>query len=91
MISARFTHEVPRIGVEVARNLITAGINAVEVEISNGHRRVATLIPTSNHNNGTRWWWVCPRCGRRRAHLYLVDDVICRECAGIKYASQYLD
>jgi len=68
--------------------LIAAGINPVEVEISGGPRRVASLTSTPDHNGGTRWWWICPCCGRRRAHLYLVEDVICRECAGIKYASQ---
>jgi hypothetical protein len=40
---------------------------------------------------GDRAWFSCPLCGSRSRILYLVlEQFICRKCAGIKYRSQNL-
>lgn len=44
---------------------------------------------------GLRWWFVCPRCWRRRAALYLPTVAgartwACRQCCGLRYHSQRL-
>lgn len=35
---------------------------------------------------GVRWWWHCPRCGRRCRILYGLP-FFCRRCHGLTYAS----
>ncbi len=40
---------------------------------------------------GDRWWWACPRCGRRAGVLWLsptAQGFACRECHGIRYMSR---
>jgi hypothetical protein len=37
---------------------------------------------------GRGWLWQCPRCGKHVLHLYLLDDVCCRRCAGLDYSSR---
>lgn len=55
-----------------------------------GHHQTLQLTSTEiGRHGGRRWWWRCPRCGRRRMHLYLADGASCRSCLGIRYASQY--
>jgi hypothetical protein len=42
---------------------------------------------------GWRWWFSCPRCGRRCDKLYLPPDAAdfaCRRCHGLLYLSQRL-
>lgn len=41
---------------------------------------------------GQRPWFRCPRCGARRARMFLrVSGVACRKCHGLAYHSQRLD
>lgn len=43
---------------------------------------------------GVRWWFICPRCCRLRASLYLAPGArhfACRSCGRLKYQSQRLD
>ena len=40
---------------------------------------------------GRRPWFVCPRCARRFAVLYVVYEPMCRACAGLTYPSQSAD
>ena len=47
----------------------------------------STLTPLG----GLRWWWLCPRCGKRRAWLYMPPRAnfwACRVCHDLKYRSQ---
>jgi hypothetical protein len=42
---------------------------------------------------GERWWFVCPVCRTRRAHLYVGPSIFpdpwrCRECLGATYRSR---
>lgn len=95
MISNRFTEEVPRIEIADVRSLLpTDGCEIVlDLDVSvhgRSHSQVVTLTSTRlPRRGGRRWWWRCPLCGGRRAHLYLLVDVRCRVCSGVKYSSQY--
>jgi len=97
MISSGMTEDHPRLGIAAVRSLLptdsTQAALDIEFEVDGQRcvRRVmldATPLP---RRGGLRWWWRCPVCGRRRAHLYLLSDVECRECGGVKYSSQYLN
>lgn len=51
------------------------------------------LTSTKLPPGGSRWWWLCPGCGRRVDILYLPaerDRLGCRACCGLKYRSQYV-
>ena len=37
---------------------------------------------------GRRWYWLCPRCGRRCEAVYVTDVVGCRVCLRLGYLSQ---
>ena len=48
----------------------------------------AQLVTTAQHLGGVRWWWLCPFCRRRVAHLYMVGQVWrCRHCGRLTYAT----
>ena len=36
-----------------------------------------------------RPWFECGRCSRRVRHIYL-DELVCRRCAGLDYASRHI-
>lgn len=42
---------------------------------------------TTPHYGGTRYWWVCPQCGKVRARLYAGRRFLCRRCQGLAYPS----
>jgi len=49
----------------------------------------ALLTTTCPKYGGVRWWYVCPICEKRKTALYVSGAaLICRQCAGIHYASQ---
>jgi hypothetical protein len=37
---------------------------------------------------GTRWYWLCPHCGRRCEAVYATSTVGCRVCLRLGYLSQ---
>ena len=46
------------------------------------------LRPTSLRFGGVRWWFLCPKCDRRCAKLYLQSHrsvFLCRICLGVGY------
>jgi hypothetical protein len=47
-----------------------------------------TPIPLARDAQGRRWF-VCRGCNRRRQHLYL-DELLCRRCARLDYASRHV-
>lgn len=52
------------------------------------HRDRVWLDPTTCHYGGTRDWFVCSRCGTRRAVLYSLGGMFaCRACHDLAYAS----
>jgi hypothetical protein len=57
------------------------------------HRRASLLLDPAQLTFGTRWWLRCPRCGHRRARLYLPspsDHWQCRVCARLGFFTQQL-
>ena len=96
MISESLVEDVPRLGTADVRTLLPADANQTVLELDmvvDGVRRVQSALLTATHlpqPGARRWWWRCPTCGRRCSHLYLVADVQCRSCAGVRYVSQYL-
>lgn len=65
------------------------GLYQYRVILKNGNVRLVSLTPTATQFDGKRWWFVCPHCLRRQGTLYWSDnDVGCRKCFGLHYASQ---
>lgn len=98
MISTQFLEEVPRLAVGdvgpiLAQNGDPGEDITVEVDVEiDGHayQQLLALTPTGlGSHGGHRWWWKCPRCGKRRLHLYLAGEAACRTCLRIRYSSQY--
>lgn len=53
-------------------------------------RQEIVLTPTPQPRGGARYWFLCPRCGRRSAKLYKpprVKPFACRLCYGLTYES----
>ena len=42
---------------------------------------------TTPRYGGQRYWWLCPQCGRRCAHLYSGKIFACRRCYHLTYES----
>ena len=95
MSLTRFAEDAPRLGLADIGAVLPANqadaVLSLDVEIDDqAHQRQVALTTTNLPGGGRRrWWWVCPRCGRRAGFLYLVDDVLCRRCAGLAYASEF--
>lgn len=52
-------------------------------------RDTLELIRVRSGFGGDRAFWCCPRCGNRSRFLYFKKaGFVCRECAGLNYASQ---
>ena len=48
------------------------------------------LTSTTPRFGGLRYWFLCPRCGRRVGKLYHVERWACRRCLNLAYQSQRL-
>jgi len=60
--------------------LMNAELEAMGIEIK--------LATSKTHYNGTRFWFKCPKCGRRVGVLYehpLNNDIGCRTCLDLDY------
>ena len=94
MISGKLVEALPRIKPAAVGMLLPTDTDqaAVVLEVDlDGQvlvRNVTLSATPLPRRGGMRWWWLCPRCGRRRRHLYLVEDVLCRTCARACYLSQ---
>lgn len=61
--------------------LIKSEIEALGVLVS--------LTTSKTRFNGSRLWFKCPVCGKRRENLYLNQNKIaCRKCNSLKYTKQ---
>ncbi|WP_336285470.1 hypothetical protein [Citrobacter arsenatis] len=57
--------------------------------ITAGGRTQPLKLTTTRAGYGVRYWYCCPCCGRRCAVLYVThQQVACRQCCGLHYASQ---
>jgi hypothetical protein len=57
-------------------------------------RQTGAMVTTPLHFGGVRWWFACPRCGRRCGKLYLPPSATlfgCRRCYSLRYAVQRAD
>ena len=78
MISGGFIEDTPRLGTADVRMLLPSDANLaiLELEVDTDGLtmfRSLTLTTTPLPQPGARrWWWLCPRCGKRRVHLYLI-------------------
>lgn len=56
---------------------------------------ILPLVATRPGFGGARWWFICPRCGRRVGIVYFCrwhgvsGDWACRRCHGLAYDSQW--
>jgi hypothetical protein len=58
------------------------------IELTRPARTIA-IVRTRLHSGGLRPWFICPRCRRRCARLYLTSiDVACRICSDLWFTSQ---
>lgn len=48
------------------------------------------LTTTTPRFGGLRYWFLCPRCGRRVGKLYYAHRWACRRCLNLAYQSQRL-
>lgn len=61
----------------------------LKATLVSGQSVAVQLTTTSPKYGGVRWWYVCPACTGRKAALYVSgESLICRQCAGLHYASQ---
>jgi hypothetical protein len=68
------------------------GARAVALYYEWGTARAQTvsLVSTVPHYGGLRWWFLCPRCGRRVGRLHLnahAPAFACRACHNLTYES----
>ena len=54
--------------------------------------REFTLVSTTPHFGGNRWWFECPGCGYLRTAVYLVpcQYSLCRVCLNLTYETRQL-
>jgi hypothetical protein len=63
----------------------------IEINFRDRNRpsQIILIERTRMHFGNTRPWFICYKCNRRRAQLYVTSiDVACRQCADLQYASQ---
>ena len=54
-----------------------------------GSKKLFLSLDSTQAGYGIRYWHLCPHCSKRRAELYLGgEDLACRECWKLHYASQ---
>ncbi len=92
----------PRSGVAVSCRLTRDGAGGFVVAIRHnwrggGYQSVRLEATTPNFSRGgSRWWFLCPGCGRRVGRLHLpgrgpvVQEFKCRRCHNLTYESAQL-
>src|SRR4051812_18527445 len=79
------------------RHLMIRGLleHSVDIQLSSNDGKQSTMrvdvTATYPHFGGFRYWFVCPKCGRRAGKLYAPDAGVlgCRVCLGLVYRVQY--
>ena len=73
----------------------SAGTVVLEIELRRCEQRKRTTIPletTTPHFGGVRFWFRCPRCGRRVRTLFATQKELspaCRRCHDLQYRSAH--
>ena len=61
----------------------------IKVEVDGTAIQQRLELSTTRQRLGGRWWWTCPTCKRRCAHLYVLQGgLTCRLCARLRYRCQ---
>jgi hypothetical protein len=85
----------PETGKQTASIGYTVGVGAVTLDYSVNGEPISQRVPalaTGCTYGGKRYWFGCPRCGKRAAILYLRSHrFACRTCQRLAYASQSED
>lgn len=69
------------------RTMRTIHVRTVDDPDDVGEGVAFAVVPDTRY--GVRLWFACPRCRRRRVHLYSTRaGVQCRKCAGIAYGER---
>lgn len=56
---------------------------------SEGFKHDISMVPQPMPFGGSRYWFLCPKCGQRQRKLYLKDQsFLCRACHRLTYVSQ---
>jgi len=53
-----------------------------------GYEVLVSVSQTACNYGGTRPWFLCPKCSKRVAVLYLADCLACRHCTSLRYRCQ---
>ena len=77
----------------MAKDLVEGCMATSVREIPKGGTRRTTwggfaLTTTKPRFGGLRYWFMCPRCGRRVGKLYHAERWACRRCHHLTYQSQ---
>src|SRR5687768_6494646 len=61
---------------------------ALYYEWGTARAQTVSLVSTVPNYGGLRWWFLCPRCGRRVGRLHLRPGLFaCRACHNLTYES----
>lgn len=53
------------------------------------HKHHIRLATTQPNYGGVRYWFICPRCGKRKGSIHCISHrFACRKCFGLFYESQ---
>lgn len=67
----------------IAREAVTFLIDGVPQQVE--------VVRQERHLGGQQGYWVCPRCGALRAHLFILDgSLCCRVCGRLNHRSRYV-
>jgi hypothetical protein len=56
-----------------------------------GTLQLVEVVRQERRLGGTQGYWVCPRCGALRQHLYVLDGaLLCRVCGKLDYRSRHV-
>lgn len=81
--------EMGNIGVRALHDEVVLSYTAGSGEERQEIEERIWLSSSETPFNGCRPWFLCPRCSRRIAKLYLLGRrFMCRQCTGLAYASQ---
>lgn len=54
------------------------------------YRYEVAISRTACNYGGVRYWWLCPKCGKRVGVLYCAGVYVCRHCIGALYRTQLM-
>lgn len=75
--------------IEITRLSTGSALPEFRLVLTEGRSLILKLESTRTAFNGVRWWYCCPHCSRRCAHLHWLKYTAgCRQCLALHYQSQ---